>query len=669
MKNFRFIIAILVPILLSVFAFFSLLQFNIYKKTITRLKFSETIVQISKYLAQERGFTYVYAHLDYNDKTIIEKLSKASRQVDFYYSKALNYAEQLDEKSYKKLIEFNKKLQELRNINEFMSETAFIRLNDETLISAIDWFENLSNLISDLEEIHVANLKQIINNKTLLGMPSANNFFTSRKAIWDLFELAGQERALIGAAIASNAAIPKEKINAIWLEINRVWLNIQQSMRGNLDGLELNTSFDAIKNKYFGDYQNIREKIILSSSKNTTYPLSANEWLTQSTAAINSLITLSELLSADDIKIIANLNFESSQKRNFVSWFGIFIIIISLIFILFYFVVLFNYKMRIIKVKKLYDLSEKLLLSTSALAYERGISRIVISSVNIPNDSLKQRIEKQRKIVDKLMLPALEDLQSLRIDKYNYLIEGVRNKYRKVTQLRREIDEYLRNTQNTQKESKQKLAEQVFEEFTKLIETTEELQLSAAHTFALDGQRAGFLLSDSIWYKNLAKTAAIRHFIWLMSEHAGRQRALVGSAISSKSCIPFGEIEKWQTKIRSSWDVVKIEVSQGEYNTSVREKLEAVRNKFFDGEYPKILKEVIACSKQNLKNPTYRVEADKWFDISSKAIEKISLLSQAVGKNSEDKLSKMIYFETLRSLFVVLLSISSIILMFATISS
>jgi len=667
------ILKILFPIIIPAFAIFSLWELNNYEKVAKRIEFSETIVQISKYMAQVRGFTYVYAHLEQDDQDLAETISQANHQLDKSFSKSLVFAEQLDSNNYNFLVTIQEKLQELLQINEIYNKDANLKLDNGSLISANEWFDSISSLISDLKELYMANFNSLNEDRKWLEMPTTSSSFNIRKAIWNLSELVGQERAIIGSSIAQGVSIPKEKTNARWLEIQKAWLEANTSMQGNLNNIALASAIEAIENNFIEKYKRLRQKIITESSTGANYSIDTENWLTQTTNAIDTLITVSELLSRNDIEIIASLELKSSIKRKTIFFVGAVVILILMTYIIFCILILLNYKRRVRKLKELYKISEELLLSASSLALERGILRASLASKTSVSKNLMQMVLRQREKINKLLLPALEDLQTLKIDKHNYLIEGVRIANEKVSKLRIAADKclYAQNKNITKdKDIAEELVGQVFDGFTNLIVSTEELQLSATHSFAIDRQKTDFWSSNSMWYKNLTKTVALRHFIWIMSEHAGRQRALVGSAISSGNCIPIDKIKKMQDKIDSSWEIVKLEVFRaGKKNIEVREALEAVRNNFFDGEYPLLLKKAVICSQKNTNPPCYDIETDKWFDVSSKAIEKILELSRMAGRNSEKRLSKMINIKIRHYLFIMASCLMSIMLMILAINA
>lgn len=666
MKKYTFAFAILLPIVMSVFAGLSLTQLNNYKTAIKRIEFSETLVQLSKYMAQERGFTYVYAHLNDGGQDLVETISISGQQLDAYFLTALDYAEWLDDGDYQKLTVIRKQLQELRRIEQVTSADARIQLNGKSSIAAMEWFETVSGLISGLKTIHQANFERMEEGGKWLEMPATNTSTNTQKAIWDLFELAGRERALTGAAIAHGVAISQGKAKARWIKIHKAWREIRQTLQGATGNPELEDAIEATEKQFFADYGSTRQDVMAASSKGLAYPLGTKEWLAQSTRAIDSLINMTEILARNDIKVIAELNRGSEEIRKFISYSGIIVILVLAGSFAFYLIILITYRMRAKKVKKLYQISEKLLQVTSALALERGISRIAITTSHQMSDSLIRRVGEQRAKIDRMLQPALEDLQSLKIDKHNYLIEGVRKANRHVATLRKTADEYLQTASpNPSKET----ATTVFDGFTKLIESAEELQLSAAHSFALGGQKTGYWHSDSPWYQNLAETAALRHFIWMMSEFAGRQRALVGSAISSSSRVEDDKLAESQSIIQSSWNVVKLEISKENMDNTVHEVLDNVRKSFFAGAYPEMLNAVISCSSENPDAPCYDIETDKWFDTSSAAIAEILRLSNAVGANSERRLTQMINQETKRSVLVMGLSAISIGLMVLAINT
>lgn len=666
MKKIGLIFGVLVPIFVSIFALYSLWQLKNQKTTVARIEFSEAILQVSKYMAQERGFTYVFAHENNGSDHVASEIVKARRELNRYFEKAIALAGNLDIVEVEAVTLIRDKFEKLRQIKEFSGENAQVTMDSDVSLAAADWFENASALISSLGEMYGASVEQSGQDMERLETSASLISPQARFAIWQMSEYAGQERALIGAAVAHKSPLPREKITANWLMINEAWVIARESLFGRLGSLQLTSSFNSVENIYFGSYVDLRSAFLEVTVPEEEYPLDLRRWLEKSTRAIDSIITLSESLSRNTVLTISNLKYEAKEKRRNLFIFGMSIITVIIGLLFLYLITLYIDLGRARRVRNLYSISNKLLRVASALALERGISRAAIASRIAVGSELMKLVSEQRETTKKKLLPAIEEFQSIRLDKHNHLVMGVRAANIKVQQMHEKADRYFTSGELS---PDPELAAQLFEAFTQLIVSTEELQLAASHSFALEGRRVRFWNSNINWYENLVGTAALRHFIWLMSEYAGRQRALVGTAISSGECIPEKDHAELTNKIRSSWEIVKLEVIKNWHEPEVREGLEMVKANFFDGLYPSTMKKVAVCSSATTKSPCYEIEPVKWFEISTAAIDEVLNLSKIIGKSSEDRLFTMIHQETWQSVVRIFLCFAAIALMLMAINT
>lgn len=118
---------------------------------------------------------------------------------------------------------------------------------------------------------------------------------TMRGEVWTMSEFSGRERALIGGILASGAAINAQKLNTLSINRGRVeqaWFNIEAYLGREGASEQLRNAADVVREQFFGKFETLRRSIYAAGTTGTDYPVSAAEWVSQSTAAIDTLLDL-----------------------------------------------------------------------------------------------------------------------------------------------------------------------------------------------------------------------------------------------------------------------------------------------------------------------------------------------------------------------------------------
>ncbi len=107
------------------------------------------------------------------------------------------------------------------------------------------------------------------------------------------------------------------------------------------------------------------------------------------------------------------------------------------------------------------------------------------------------------------------------------------------------------------------LSTRFFDDYTEAIQLANELQQRVVSTVDCDAERN----EHSILSSNIC----LLHDIWLVSEYAGRERAIIGAAIARKSSLPVETLRLFREKVESAWSRIEkyIDVNADQYGESV----------------------------------------------------------------------------------------------------
>ncbi|MCP8883449.1 methyl-accepting chemotaxis protein [Devosia sp. XJ19-1] len=118
---------------------------------------------------------------------------------------------------------------------------------------------------------------------------------TMRGEVWTMSEFSGRERALIGGIIASGAPISAQMLNTLSINRGRVeqaWFNIEAYLGREGAAPELQAAAAIVRQEFFGTFEALRLPIYAAGTTGGAYPVTASEWVAQSTAAIDTLLEL-----------------------------------------------------------------------------------------------------------------------------------------------------------------------------------------------------------------------------------------------------------------------------------------------------------------------------------------------------------------------------------------
>ena len=128
---------------------------------------------------------------------------------------------------------------------------------------------------------------------------------TVKNALWLASEFAGRERAMLGATIASGEPLPQaERIRlAEFRGVVNEQLQLLQDQAGpvmarSAHGGQFREAWSKVDDVFLGSYQELRERVY-AAAETGAYPIEKGEWLARATEAIDTLLAMKEVISAE----------------------------------------------------------------------------------------------------------------------------------------------------------------------------------------------------------------------------------------------------------------------------------------------------------------------------------------------------------------------------------
>ncbi len=113
----------------------------------------------------------------------------------------------------------------------------------------------------------------------------------AKGTIWTMSEYAGRERALIGRTISSGRALDSEALQTLASYRSRVeqsWTTVTPYLSRKDADPDVISAAAAVKQMFFGDFESTRKAVYNAGISGTPYPIDADKWVAEATAAIDS---------------------------------------------------------------------------------------------------------------------------------------------------------------------------------------------------------------------------------------------------------------------------------------------------------------------------------------------------------------------------------------------
>ncbi|TAE27490.1 MAG: methyl-accepting chemotaxis protein [Candidatus Kapaibacterium sp.] len=122
-----------------------------------------------------------------------------------------------------------------------------------------------------------------------------------KNSVLNASEFAGRERANIGTVLAGGAPLPVAKLNMLMQYRGTVEENVASIVEfGKREHVapSVKASIEAMQRTFLVEFEAVRQKVYQASANGEVYPLTSAEWIRASTKGINSILAVSEAVSA-----------------------------------------------------------------------------------------------------------------------------------------------------------------------------------------------------------------------------------------------------------------------------------------------------------------------------------------------------------------------------------
>lgn len=276
------------------------------------------------------------------------------------------------------------------------------------------------------------------------------------------------------------------------------------------------------------------------------------------------------------------------------------------------------------KHKKIYTFSqngsetiELLLDAAGNWAVERGVTNAGLASNGKVADAMLNTISKRRKDGNASYEAALTQLGSYTFLHKDTLLSKVKEAFENVSNLRAQADRDLKLPEDQRSVA---LKQSWVPAMSKLIVLSQDLRFDLTQKIAANNAELG-------------RQSLLKHFAWIMSEYAGRERAIIGGTLSSNSPISQQKLQTlmvYRGNVEMSWDIVK-KLGQNS-NQAVQDSIQKAAEVFF-GKFEGLRKSIYAAGTDT--GPIhYPVTPQGWVRQSTDAINTILGIQKASNEET-----------------------------------
>ncbi len=616
---------------------------------------SELLSATMSQLAIERGMTEIYlsqhgliAEAEY------EQLGHIRVKVDSVFQEAQDHLTAIP----MDLGDANKRLNSnYLSLDSLRGDINYALSNPESQLRiqmGATWFDAMTSLIASTETVR----KQVVG---YLGPdPELANVEKLRIELWQLSEFAGRERAIIGKLLSSDSeAGPDEysTINDNWINANRSWRNAMDIIsQATWQESQVPSSVLRVQSLYFKDYADYRNRI-LQAMQDRKRLESSEQWFERATGAVDCLVALNSVVSEHTIEVAKQARTEHVERAWQAVVISVTVLVICVIALI---VFTWSWRIRYVRFKRwlrISEASDQLLRSVGELALERGViyaalaGGMNIEAAGAGMQSLIRKVWSDRATSSERVVSALKDIRRLGVGGLSQLVRETEDSFLNAQHMRMLVDLQLqgeRDAGNPDLQDEWRIA------ITELIDNIEEVHLVSLHA----AWRHEYLRSSA-----LQNPAALKHFIWVMSEFTGRERALIGGTIASGVMPPetmHKELHSLRRRVDSAWAIVQAELTKDtiwseDVSRLVRD-IESDRNS-----YQTLSGEIIDSGSHGGE---YICTTHEWIKRSTDSIELIHKLSSVVGRDVTDirslRLVQLLSMATLGS-YICMLGIAALV--------
>ena len=263
------------------------------------------------------------------------------------------------------------------------------------------------------------------------------------------------------------------------------------------------------------------------------------------------------------------------------------------------------------------EVADLLLESAGQWARERGATNLALNAANPAADAQVTAIANFRKSADQSFEQALGRMAAQDFANRDQLIANAKRAFEQLAALRRQADTEMAKPASARQSA---VVSQWAPTITALIVASQNLRVAAA------------MDEDNIQAR-LSSLQNLKHFVWIMSEYLGRERAMVAAMVAAARPMNSQEISTlgaFRGRVEAAWDYVQAYAAKTSAAPPVTAGVGRVRERVFQ-RFEDTRKAVYAGG---LGGGSYPVNSAEWFSQSTAAIDEVIALSALASQEA-----------------------------------
>ena len=291
------------------------------------------------------------------------------------------------------------------------------------------------------------------------------------------------------------------------------------------------------------------------------------------------------------------------------------------------------------------ETADMLLESAGQWARERGATNLALNAADVATDAQKATIANFRKLGDQPFEQALGRVAAAHFANKDQLIAGAKRAHEQISAIRTRADAEMAKPGSAREQT---VVSQWAPTITALIAASQNLRVAAG------------MEEDDI-NSRLSSLQSFKHFVWIMSEYLGRERAAVAALVAAGKPMNSQQISNlaaFRGRLEIAWDYVQAYATKSSAPPNVLAGTERLRDSVFR-RFEETRKGVYAAG---LAGGSYPINSAEWFGQATTAIDDVIALS-AIASQEAAKLAESARHSSLNTLLVnaVLMVFSSLL--------
>ncbi len=261
------------------------------------------------------------------------------------------------------------------------------------------------------------------------------------------------------------------------------------------------------------------------------------------------------------------------------------------------------------------EIGDLFLSSAGSLAAERGITNAALAAASAADPDMIAKIAELRRRGDDALTSALKKLRDgVDFAGRDALTASVRQGHDALIALRRDIDRQLPLPASGRDSN---ILARWVPAATALIMSSQDLRIAAQEVPATALARTQIMLD-------------LRQAMWVVSEYAGRERAMVGGMIAGQAHIDdqsLATLAEYRGRLEQSWASIEVYASRSFADPVVVPAIAAAKSEFF-GTFGALRESVYKASADGRPYP---VDTNEWVSSATRAIDSLLALSDVLG--------------------------------------